>query len=143
MRISEGRLMRSNLYRFIYQGDYSFSNKKLHPIIAGTHTRRQALALKLSIMHICMEYPNAQNLSRIGVRKSDHCTICEDEGTPVTDSTEHNLFSCVCLNRDETAATLRESIWRLLAKIKNLNANILRTISESDPTQAALIFTNP
>ena len=143
MRISEGRLMRSNLYRFMYKSDFSFNKKKLHPIIAGTHTRRQALALKISIMHICMEYPNSQNLSRIGIRKSDMCTICEDDGIKSVDTTEHNLFSCVCLNRDETAATLCETIWRLLAKIKNLNANIIRTISTSDPTQAALIFTNP
>ena len=40
MTISEGRLMRSNLYRFIYKSDFSFNKKKLHPIIAGTHTRR-------------------------------------------------------------------------------------------------------
>ena len=98
--------------------------------------------MKLNILHLVMEYPNNQNLFKIKVKKSNLCEICEDEGLSAIDSTEHNLFDCVCLSRGESAAVMREKIWRLLSKINDLNVNIVRTISDSDPTQAANVILN-
>ena len=103
VNISEGRLMKSNLYRFIYQGDFSFNRKIQHPMIQAATTRRQTLGLKLMIMHLTMEYPNNENMNRIGLRKSKNCAICEESGITVIDSTEHteilNLSArfCRCL----------------------------------------------
>ena len=45
--ISEMRILKSNLYRFIFAKDFSFERKKLHPILNAAHTRRQTLSLKL------------------------------------------------------------------------------------------------
>ena len=61
MSISEDSIMKSNMYRFIYKGDFSYAWKKPHPIISSATTRRQTLVQKLSIMHMVMEYPNHQN----------------------------------------------------------------------------------
>ena len=141
--VSEMRLLKSSLYRFIFAGDFSFERKKLHPILRAAHTRRQTLSLKLTLHHICMEYPNGENLSRIKVRKSKLCNICEDEGKLVIDNTEHNLFSCVCVTRDELASTMRESIYQVISRIKDLNYNTVRLIADSDPHQASLLYLNP
>ena len=141
--ISEMRILKSNLYRFIFAGDFSFERRKLHPIINAAHTRRQTLSLKLTLYHLCMEYPNAENLCRIRVKKSKLCEICEDEGVSAVDNTEHNLFSCVCVTQDETASTMRESIYQTISRIKDLNVATVRRLATSDVHQAALIFLNP
>ena len=138
---SETRIMRSNLYRFIFAGDFSLERKKLHPILTTAHTRRQTLSLKLILYHLCMEYPNAENLSRIRVKKSKLCAICEDEGVSCIDSTEHNLFSCVCVTRDSAESTMRDAVYETVSRIKNLNS--VRHIANSDIQQATLLFLNP
>ena len=50
--VSEMRILRSNLYRFIFSSDFSFERKKLHPIMLAAHTRRQTLSLKLIMFHL-------------------------------------------------------------------------------------------
>ena len=37
--ISEMRILKSNLYRFIFAGDFSFERRKLHPILNAAHSR--------------------------------------------------------------------------------------------------------
>ncbi len=143
VNVSEGRLMRSNLYRFIYANDFSFARKILHPMLRAAHTRRQTLSMKLAIHHICMEYPNGENLCRIGMRKSKLCHICEDEGVTAIDNTEHNLFSCVCVSREAAATKLRSEIFDIIIKIKGDNRQSVRLIAESDPVKAAILFLNP
>ena len=141
--ISEMRILKSNLYRFIFAKDFSFERKKLHPILNAAHTRRQTLSLRLTLHYLCMEYPNAENLCRIKVKKSKLCSICEDEGLSQVDNTEHNLFSCVCVAQDEVAQTMRECIFQTISKIKNQNYNSVRLITSSDIQQATLLFLNP
>ena len=99
--------------------------------------------MKLTLHHLCMEYPNAENLCRIKVKKNKNCEICEDEGVTAVDSTEHNLFSCVCVTRDETAATMRESIYQTISRIKHLNCDRVRQLANSDTQQTTLLFLNP
>ena len=62
---SESKLMRSNLYRFIFKDDFSFERKKVNPMISAATTRKQIVGLKLNILHLIMEYPNNENRTRI------------------------------------------------------------------------------
>ena len=59
------------------------------------------------------------------------------------DSTEHNLFECVCIESDEIAAKMRAEILLLIATLKGLNPETFKHIVKSDIYQASIIFLNP
>ena len=143
MEESEGKILRSSLYRFVYKDDFSYNRKKLHPLVTAATTRRQTAVLKLTVLHLSMEYPNSQNRFRIKVTSDPYCKICKEEGSEKIDSTEHNLFTCVCIQRDEGAAKLRMEILTLIATLKGINPVTFNFIIESDIHQSTLLFLNP
>ena len=97
MNITNSRIMLSNMYRFIYKDDFSYARKRHHPLVSSATTTRQTVALKLNLMHLCMEYPNGENRERIKMKKHNNCEICLEVGRTELDSSEHNLFFCECL----------------------------------------------
>ena len=141
--ISNSRIFSSSLYRFVYHGDFTFTRKKLHPMVTAATTRREIIGLKLNILHICMDYENNENRARIKVKKSKLCDICKDEGRDIIDSTEHNLFFCVCLRDDTCADEARAEIITLIAQLKGINQRTVTQLILSAPTSAALLFINP
>ena len=66
-------------------------------------------------MHMCHEYPNAENLERVHMRKSKLCEICLEDGREVIDNTEHNLLTCKVVIESDFAATQLRAYWELCA----------------------------
>ena len=81
------------------------------------------MALKFSLMHLCMEYPNSENRARIGMKKDKFCDICREVGIEVVDSTEHNLFTCECLRGETYAAKQRQEAVESTAQAYNDKAD--------------------
>ena len=140
---SESKLMRSNLYRFIFKDDFSFERKKVSPMISAATTRKQIVGLKLNILHLIMEYPNNENRTRISTKKSKLCDICLEDGIEVVDSTEHNLFSCTCIKGEQIAATALAEIISIICSINSIDSVTITRLIASDPTQASLLLVNP
>ena len=143
MDISNGRIFRSALYRFVFQDDFSYARKSLHPLITAATTRKEIIGLKLNVLHLIMEYPNGENKERVKVRKSKLCSICEDVGKSILDSTEHNLFFCECLRDDAAADSARAKIIALIATMRNISQRSITQLILSEPTTAALVILNP
>ena len=74
----------------IHPDDFDFQRKQLSPIIGAAHSKREIIAMKITILHLLGEYKCGENMFRIKVRKSLACEYCEDD----LDCSEHAIMTC-------------------------------------------------
>ena len=84
------KIQRSVSLRLIHPDDFDFQRKKQSPVITAARTKREVIAMKITLLHLLGEYKNGENMFRIKVRKSPSCEYCEDD----FDSSEHSIMTC-------------------------------------------------
>ena len=140
---SISRLMRGKIYCYIYQDDFSFLRRQINPLLSSADTKREVAGMKISILHIIMEYPNNSNLTRIRAKKSKLCDICASKGIKVEDDSSHNLLNCICIKENDYAADLLDEIFKLAITMNESQIETFYQLRSSNSRALTLFLLNP
>ena len=135
----KSKIQKSSSLRLIHPDDFDFERKHLSPVISSASTKREVIALKLTVYHLIGEYKCGANLFRIRLKNSPQCEYCGHED----DNSEHAILQCGILDDNSRHADLIQDVIALVSEDKKVPADSIKDYYTANKNTFAQFLLNP